>query len=117
VVLGLNGGEGGVFADYSQWEAWRSEAAPKKSAATEAPPPASDAPRKKLAYLEQREWDGMESRILDAEEELAERHREIQEAASDAKRLAEAYKKMQEAQRRVEDLYARWAELEAKISR
>src|SRR5215469_5390770 len=54
VVLGLNGGEGAVFADYTQWEAWRDEAAPKKSATAEAPPPptASDAPRKKLAYLE-----------------------------------------------------------------
>jgi ABC transport system ATP-binding/permease protein len=119
VVLGLNGGEGGVFADYSQWEAWRDEAAPKKSPATEAPlpPPASDAPKKKLAYLEQREWDAMESRILEAEEELASRQRELQEASSDGKRLAEAYEKMQEAHRRVEELYARWAELETKISR
>jgi ATP-binding cassette subfamily F protein uup len=117
VVLGLDGGEVGVFADYSQWEAWRNETASRKRPAAEAQPqpPAAEAPRRKLAYLEQREWDGMETRILEAEEELAGRQRELQEAALSGKGLAEAYAKLEDVQRQVDGLYARWAELEGKI--
>ena len=118
VVLGLDGGAGETFADYSQWEAWRSEppaqkpaARPLRSAAQE------EAPKKKLAYLEQREWDSMEARILEAERELAARHHELQQAGADARRLTESYERVQQAQRVVEDLYARWAELEAKVAR
>ena len=119
IVIGLDGSEGGVFADYSQWEAARSEAPPQMPAAKEprlqgAP---EEGPRRKLAYLDQREWDGMEAKILEAERELAARHRALQEATSDARRLTEAYEELQQAQRRVEGLYARWADLEAKLAR
>jgi ATP-binding cassette subfamily F protein uup len=118
MVVGLDGGEGGVFADYSQWEACRGEQPAEKPAAKEprAPAPA-DGPRRKLSYLEQREWDAMEEKIVDAEREIGEWQRELQERASDPRRLTEAYEKLQESQRRAEDLYARWAELESKISR
>jgi ATP-binding cassette subfamily F protein uup len=67
--------------------------------------------------LEQREWDGMEARILEAEQELAARQLQLQEAASGGKGLGEAYEKVQEAQGLIEDLYARWAELEIKVAR
>jgi len=118
IVIGLDGGDGETFADYSQWEASRSEQPAQKAVAKEprlAAP--EDGPRKKLAYLEQREWDGMEAKILEAERELADWHNEMQEAGPDAKRLTEAYERMQQAQRLVEELYARWAELEAKVAR
>jgi ATP-binding cassette subfamily F protein uup len=117
IVLGLDGGEGGVFADYSQWEASRYEPATEKPVAKEPRSAPEEGPKKKLAYLEQREWDGMEAKILEAEREVAAWQRELQEAGSDAKRLTEAYEKLQQAERRVEDLYARWAELEAKAPR
>ncbi len=119
VVIGLDGGSGGVFADYSQWEAARSgEVAPAAPMAKEARLPApEEGPRRKLGYLEQREWDAMEATILEAERELAARQRELQDAASDAKRAMTSYEELQLAQRRVEDLYARWAELEAKVAR
>ncbi len=117
VVIGLDGGEGGVFADYSQWEASRSENSPGKPAREQPLPPPEEGPKRKLAYLEQREWDSMEEKILEAEQELAKRHRALQEAASDAKRLTQVYEELQQAQRRVEDLYARWAELESKLAR
>jgi ATP-binding cassette subfamily F protein uup len=116
VVIGLDGGEGGVFADYSQWEASRAEQSPQAAGAKEPRLPApEEGPRKKLAYLEQREWDAMETKILEAEREVAAWHRELQEAGPDGKRLTEAYEKLQKAQGRVEELYARWAELEAKV--
>jgi ATP-binding cassette subfamily F protein uup len=120
MVVGLDGGEGGVFADYSQWEAWRGDQPGEKSAAKEPRTLAQgqvEGPKKKLGYLEQREWDGMEEKILEAEREIGSWQQEMQESGSDPRRLTEAYEKLQEAQRRVEELYARWAELEGKVSR
>jgi ATP-binding cassette subfamily F protein uup len=116
IVLGLNGeGEASLFADYSQWEASRNGRSAEKLAAKERPPrdPAPGS-KKKLSYIEQREWDGMEQLILQSEHDLAARERAVEQAASDAERLPEAYAKLQEAQARVEQLYARWADLEAK---
>ncbi|HTC34036.1 MAG TPA: ATP-binding cassette domain-containing protein, partial [Bryobacteraceae bacterium] len=116
LVIGLDGGKGGVFADYSQWEAFRSEQVSEKPAPkVPRPSAATDEPKKKLSYLHQREWDGMEAKILEAEHELAAAQRDFEAASSDHARVSEAYEKMQVAQRRVEELYARWAELEAQL--
>jgi ABC transport system ATP-binding/permease protein len=118
MVIGLDGGEGRVFADYSQWEASREEPrADRAVAQIPRQPVPAEGPRKKLAYLEQREWDGMEEKILEAEQKLAAYQQELQAVSSDAKRVAEAYEKVQESHRQVEALYARWAELESKVSR
>jgi ATP-binding cassette subfamily F protein uup len=118
MVIGLDGGPGEVFADYSQWEAYRNERpAPKAVVKESRAPVPSEEPRKKLSYLQQREWDGMEAKILTAEQELAASQHELQASASDAKRVADAYEKMQAAHRRVEELYARWAELEGLVSK
>jgi ATP-binding cassette subfamily F protein uup len=116
-VIGIDDGRVGAFADYSQWEAWRGESDIEKTGVIEAPRPVRETPKKKFSYLEQREWDGMEARILEAETELTIRQRELQEAGSKGAGLAEAYERMLEVQRRVEDLYARWAALEANIPR
>jgi ATP-binding cassette subfamily F protein uup len=118
IVIGLDGGEGGVFADYSQWEAFRGEQLSEKPAPKlPRPSTATDEPKKKLSYLEQREWDAMEAKILEAEHDLAACQRELEVSASDPNRVTEAYDKMQTAQRRVEELYARWAELETLVSK
>jgi ATP-binding cassette subfamily F protein uup len=118
LVIGLDGGPGEAFADYSQWEAYRNEQPAEKAAVKDLRPTAtSDEPKKKLSYLQQREWDAMEEKILQAEHELAARQRELQDAASDAERVSGAYESMQAAQRRVEDLYTRWAELEGLVGK
>jgi ABC transport system ATP-binding/permease protein len=118
IVIGLDGAGGGVFADYSQWEASQDEQLAEKSVAKQPRAPASvDAPKRKLSYLEQREWDGAEAKILEAEEEVAGWQRELEAAGSDVKQYTAAYEKLQAAQRHVEELYSRWAELEAKIVR
>ena len=76
---------------------------------------ASTAPKKKLSYLDQREYDAIEARILKAEERLAAAQQRIQapDVVSDPKKIEEAWAEMNSAQAEVDALYARWSELEA----
>jgi ABC transport system ATP-binding/permease protein len=117
-VLGLDPESGpGVFADYEQWEDWRTESAAArvkpKPVVEAAPKPAA---KKKLSYLEAREWEGIEAAIGTAEQELAARQKVLEdpEVTRDPKRIEEAYAAMQAAQTVVDRLYERWAELEAR---
>jgi ATP-binding cassette subfamily F protein uup len=116
VVLGLDGhGRAQMFADYWQWEQAQLSSKPVKQEKVAAAPQRESA-KKKLSYLEAREWEAMEARILQAEQELEAIRAEMQsaEVVSDAGRLHECYVKMQRAESAVEGLYARWAELEQK---
>jgi ABC transport system ATP-binding/permease protein len=119
VVLGLDG-EGGaeVFADYSQWEQARAAkpARVQQDAQTDRQEAYPTAPRKKLAYLEAREWERMEQKILEAEQSLEAARAAMQapEVVSDGLALQQRYAEMQAAEAEVEKLYARWAELEGK---
>ena len=117
-ILALDGNGGAQrYADYDQWQAnRRATAKPKKSktAAT-----ASTTPRpgsRRLTYLEQREWEGMEESVLSAEARVAEAkaHAEDPSIATDAGALHERLQALDEAQQEVDRLYERWAELEAK---
>jgi ATP-binding cassette subfamily F protein uup len=115
-VLGLDGrGSAERFADYSQWDAW--QRLPQQDAKSTAPQEKrTAAPKKKLSYLEAREFAGIEDRVMAAEEQVA-REREVVEdpaVATDAVRLQAALHAMEQAQTALDDLYARWAELEAK---
>ncbi len=124
-VLGLSGtGEAERFADYSQWEAWQQEVAggkPKgstKGSTTGTITSASAAvSKKKLSYMEQREYDALEQKIADAEAEVMRLQRLLEsgEVATDGKRLQETYSSIEPAQNKVDELYTRWAELEGKI--
>jgi ATP-binding cassette subfamily F protein uup len=123
VVLGLDGlGNAGRFADYLQWEAWRDERqqerdAAERSATTTPASNAAQSSRKKLSYLEAREYEAMESRLVEAEAAL-QRARETAEdpaIASDAAQLQSALHELANAQAATDALYARWAELEAKL--
>ena len=121
VVLGLDGQGGAeLFADYWQWEAAQGRAAakPEKEAPVAGARTAAPPAKKKLSYLEAREWEQMEGRILDAESELAALQAEMHapDVVSDGLRLHECYRKVEAAEARVAELYARWAELEGKIS-
>ena len=118
-VLGLDGNSGAqMFADYWQWEQARAEGRPKpvKEIGETKPILAQPAAKKKLSYLESREMEGMEERILAAELELESLRARMQapDVVSDVVKLQETYQQMQAAEARVDELYARWAELEAK---
>ncbi|HUS05210.1 MAG TPA: ABC-F family ATP-binding cassette domain-containing protein [Bryobacteraceae bacterium] len=118
IVLGLDG-QGGAenFADYSQWEQSLSQRQ-QKPVRTEALVVEKERPsaKKRLSYMESREWKQMEDLIAAAEAHLAACERDMQDPiyASDPRKLHENYEKLQSAQAEVSRLYERWAELEAK---
>jgi ATP-binding cassette subfamily F protein uup len=120
IVVGLDGQGGAAsFADYSQWEAWIAEREQAKKPARQVervPAAAATSSKKKLSYLEAREWAGIEHRIGEAEARLAGAHATVEDpaVATNAARLVEALVEQEKAQEEVDSLYARWAELEAK---
>ena len=129
-VLGLDGrGHTGRFADYAQWEDWMEEQddlaqdkqARKPDASTigqhaQEQPAGAAAGKKKLSYLEAREFAAIEQRVevsdarLAAARELVERP----DVAINATALQEALLELDAAQHENDALYARWAELTEK---
>ncbi len=116
-VLGLDGlGGAQLYSDYWQWDQAKIE--PPKAAKKESANASSSASpaKKKLSYLEAREWEQMEARILEAEQLREAVHVEMHspEVVSDGPRLQSCYARLQAADDVIHQLYARWAELEAK---
>jgi ATP-binding cassette subfamily F protein uup len=120
-LLALDGRGGHVrLASYDQWD--ERGAGPPDAAST---PPAEGpgvrtAPTpsraRKLGYLEQREWEGMEARVLEGEARLARAEAAAHDPAiaSDAKALEEGLAAVAMLQGELDAIYERWAELEAK---
>ncbi len=128
-VLGLDGrGNTGRFADYAQWEDWlaqqddaesdkstrRSDGSSPTQQASEAAPTASG--KKKLSYLEAREFASIELRVETSDQRLAAAHARVEDPsiASDATALQQALAELDAAQNENDTLYARWAELTEK---
>jgi ATP-binding cassette subfamily F protein uup len=125
IVLGLNG-SGGIkrFADYSQWAADQAEVqagrnqAKSKAAGPKAGQgaPASEPQKKKLSYLEDREYQSIEQKLSAMEATIHEKRVSLQEAALKEPRLLEQmYREIEASQQEIDLLYARWAELEEKV--
>jgi ATP-binding cassette subfamily F protein uup len=123
IVLGLDGGGGAErFADYLQWETWQAErqqaaqASARVTARTGAATTPATSSKKKLSYLEAREYANIEERVATAEDKLEATRAQAEDPAiaSDSARLVSAHAELERAQHEVDELYARWAELEKK---
>ncbi|MGA8529400.1 MAG: ABC-F family ATP-binding cassette domain-containing protein [Acidobacteriaceae bacterium] len=131
-VLGLDGlGHAALFADYLQWESWRDDQTRASSIADAAEPgPARpnepthagngstpSAPRKKLSYIEQREYDAIDSRIEEADARLRAAEKQLQEpeVVTDPRALTEALAELEAAKADHHAIYERWVELTEKI--
>ena len=124
VVLGLDG-QGGAesFADYSQWESWQAERKQltKTNVRSSARDASSSGPsartRKKLSYMEEREYATIEQRLADAEQLLKAKRAQLEDPAiaSDGPRLLAAHAEMEAAQKDLETIYSRWSALEEKL--
>jgi ABC transport system ATP-binding/permease protein len=123
-LLALDGrGGANFYAGLTQWQAAQeaAEAAAQQAARPTAAKPQAksdakpDAP-KRLTYMEQRELEGMEERILSAEEELHAWQKQMDDpkVLADRNRLHDVCTKVDAAQKTVQDLYARWQELEGR---
>jgi ABC transport system ATP-binding/permease protein len=126
IVLGLNGqGGADTFADYGQWEAWQAQRSKPDAArsggaktAGTATAAAQASTKKKLSYLEAREYATIEQRVEDAEHVVQVKRAELESPANatDASRLVNVQSELDAAQEELDLLYARWAELEKKNS-
>ncbi len=89
-----------------------------RTATATAPASPSAAPKRKLSYIEAREFEGMEARIHAAEQALDAKRILLNDPdiMKDARRLQQIYQEVEVEQKQVDILYARWAELEAKLS-
>jgi len=120
-VLGLDGdGHIGKFADYAQWEQWLEEqktgnGEPGTGSTKTAGelPTRETAQKKKLSYLEAREFATIEKRVEGSDARLAAARDRVEEQAnaSDAAALQAALGELESAQEENDVLYARWAEL------
>ena len=122
IVLGLNGkGRANTFADYAQWEQWQAQRSKADAAAapisqTQSGSTASTTTKKKLSYLEAREYATIEQRVEEAEQLVKSKRAELEDPANatDALRLVAAQSDLDAAQQTLDSLYERWAELEKK---
>ena len=123
VVLGLDG-KGGAerFGDYAQWDEWaRSggggvEEAPKAASSSAGGGQEKSVGKKKLSYLEAREYAAIEAKVDAAEERLNAARDLLDEpsVATNADALTAALHEMEKAQEEADGLYQRWAELTEK---
>jgi ATP-binding cassette subfamily F protein uup len=117
VIVALDGRGGtATFADYAQWESTQTTVEPAQRKAPDRAAEASRQRPKRLGYREQREWEGMEQAILDAERAVEACQGAVEDPAivSDPTALQQRYAALEAARADVDRLYARWAELEAK---
>ncbi len=120
-VVGLDGRGGvGRFADFAQWEAWVEETRDQGSGTREQATKntaigsgSSSVTKKKLSYLEAREFASIEQRVEESDTRLSSARTRVEDPAiaSDARALQEALAELEQAQQENDDLYARWAEL------
>lgn len=120
-VLGFDN-KGGViyYADYEQWLAdlkKRDKSADEAQGAGEKKQPSVKKKKGKvgkLSYLDQREYDQMEEKIMEAEElkESLQATLDDPETAQNPQQLESVWADLEQARRQVERLYERWDELE-----
>ncbi len=120
--IGLDGtGKWGEFAEFEQWKTWvHRQGVSEESKKGNAGSVALERPRaqsKKLSYQEQREYDNLEQRLIEAEMLVDQWRKQAEDPAiaTDHAKLQDAYEGLQTAQHEVERLYARWDELETKV--
>ena len=121
VVLGLDGRGGAErFGDYAQWEEWQRSSGqpPTDIDQPEVKGSAGDKAggKKKLSYLEAREYAAIEKTVEAAEDRLNAARDVLDDpsVATNAEALTKALHEMEQAQAECDGLYERWAELTEK---
>jgi ATP-binding cassette subfamily F protein uup len=112
-------GEGGIefFAELAQWEQANATKKPKTKPSAPAKSAPAEPAKKKLSYMEAREWEQIEERVAAGEHNLSAARDALENPSivSDPARLTEAVQHIDKVQAEVDALYERWAELGAKL--
>ena len=123
-ILALDGkGNAGFFADLSQWEDFRAEQRERDKAKGKpvepVKPVSQEKPKKALSSKEQKELEGMEAAIHQAEKEFKAAKAKLEDPsiATDVGKLLDCQKAVDAEQAKLEALYKRWEELEAKLGK
>jgi len=120
-IIGFTGG--GCAHHYADYEQWLRDLEPEMRASAEGnrqkPHKQSSAKKTaggRLTYMDQRDYDTIEARIQEAEEQKERLEAVINdpEVAADPERLQQGWSELERCQRDVEKLYERWEELEQK---
>jgi ATP-binding cassette subfamily F protein uup len=111
-------GQTTAFVGIAQWQEWhRGQMAgkPKGGAKDGALAKKPEGRQRKLSFKDQREYDGMEERILQTEAQKTDLEAELArpDVASNSARLCELQLELAKTDEAISALYARWAELEA----
>ncbi len=120
-IIGFVGdGAAHYYADYEQWlrdlvPGEKTECEGSRQKVQKQPLPLKKASGR-LSYMDQRDYDTMEERILEAEENKERLEGIINDpaVAADPEKLQQSWSKLEECQKDVEQLYQRWDELEQK---
>ncbi|MBT8333995.1 MAG: ATP-binding cassette domain-containing protein [Deltaproteobacteria bacterium] len=116
----LGNGEALYYADYQQWlrdmETRTAEGRISGDFRAKKTKGISQKKRVRLTYLEQREYEEIEERILEAEAERDRLEKRVNapEMASDSLKLGKSWTEFENARQHVDSLYTRWTELEEK---
>jgi ATP-binding cassette subfamily F protein uup len=122
-VLGFDNLGGVVYyADYEQWldDLKKNDKTAGKLKPTVAKKESSSKKKQskagKLSYLDQREYEEMETKIMEAEEkkEALQALMDDPETAKDSQKLESTWAQFEEIKQQVEQMYERWDELEGK---
>ncbi len=120
-VIGFVGeGAAHYYADYEQWlrdlvpdTPLKTKAGSSKAKKQPAVPKTGSG---RLSYMDQRDYDTIEARIQEAEENKERLENSINDpaVAADPDKLQQSWTELEECQKAVEQLYQRWDELERK---
>ncbi len=119
-LLGLHGdGRWGNYGSVEQWQLVDRDRQAEVAVPAPEAPARDAAPRARkpgLTYLEKKEWDEIEARVLAAEDDVARLQRDLEDplAATDHEKLHAAFVAHRSAGAKVDALYERWQELDAK---
>jgi ATP-binding cassette subfamily F protein uup len=121
-LIGFGGTNGvGWYADYRQWledllQPEEKEAARLKASDRSNGPGQAVKGKRRLSYMDQRDYDTIEERIARAEEAVAALEGELHhpQVVADAARVAACWEKLEVARKETESLFQRWEELEEK---
>ncbi|MEW9677129.1 ABC-F family ATP-binding cassette domain-containing protein [Lentibacillus sp. L22] len=101
----------GNYTEYLEQAAEQANQGNSKESVTEKKEKKPATKKKKLSYMEKREWEGIEDEIAALEARLADLEKQIAVAGSDLEQVQELYEEQQQTEEQLAAKMDRWAEL------